>query len=203
MAAAQPVSKQAAAKAASLADFAEEVERSALEQGLIDEATRLQSEAEDYERSVRTVLAAAEQAATGAASGAAGALPAGVEAVVAAAVVATAEEMKESLRDVHERAIAAMEAQNESKRRVAATRLAQRRAAARAAREESLRAAGKSEEEIAKDLAAVSTADTHERRIPPRQQGYTYVDLHEEHNLCPGGSATYSNREILPKGGCP
>lgn len=162
MAAAQPVSQQAAAKAASLADFAEEVERTALEQGLLDEASCLQSEADDYERSVRSILATAEEATSGAAaaaaaSSAAGAPPVGVEAVVAA-VLAAAEETKESLRDVHERAIVAMEVQHESKRRVAATRLAQRRAAARAAREESLRVAGKSEEDIVKDLAAVRTA---------------------------------------------
>ncbi|CAM9391070.1 unnamed protein product, partial [Pylaiella littoralis] len=53
---------------------------------------------------------------------------------------------------VHERAIAAMEAQNDSRRRTAAGKLAQRRAAARAARVEALRAAGMSDEDIANEL---------------------------------------------------
>lgn len=150
IAAAQPVSLQAAAKTATLADSAEEAERINLERSLLDEANRLQSDAEGYERSVQNILTSAEQAAaSGALSRGGGASPRAAEAEMAQ------EEKKESLRAVHERAIAAMEAQNENKRRAAAARLGQRRAAARAGRVEAMRAAGKSEEEIAKDLAEV------------------------------------------------
>lgn len=140
------MSLQAAAKAATLADSAEEAERINLERSLLDEANRLQSDTEGYERSVQNILTSAKQAA---ASGVYGASPRAVEAEMAQ------EERKESLRVIHERAIAAVEAQNENKRRAAAARLGQRRAAARAARAEVMRAAGKSEEEIAKDLAEV------------------------------------------------
>ncbi|CAM9892070.1 unnamed protein product, partial [Ectocarpus sp. 13 AM-2016] len=153
VAAAQPVSLQAAAKAATLADSAEEAERINLERSLLDEANRLQSDAEGYERSVRSILTSAEQAA---ALGVYGASPRAAEAEMAQ------EERKESLRAIHERAIAATEAQNENKRRAAAARLGQRRAAARAARAEAMRAAGKSEEEIAKDLAEVDAHDSAE-----------------------------------------
>lgn len=149
VAAARPVSKQAAAKAATLADFAEEAERNALETSLLDDANRMQSESDTYERLVQSIVTSTEEAvsAAGAAS-AAGASKAGAE--------AAAQEASESLRAVHERAIAAMEVQYESKRRAAAEKLAQRKAAARTARAEALRTAGKTEEEIAKQLAEVS-----------------------------------------------
>lgn len=153
MAAAQPVSQQAAAKAASLADFAEEAERNALENTLLEDAIRVQSEAEAYERSVKKIVTSAEEAASAAAAAiAAGSSP--------AAVLPAVEETKESLRAVHERAIAAMEVQNENKRRAAAAKLAQRKAAARASKGEAMRAAGKSEEQIAKELQEVRRCRT-------------------------------------------
>lgn len=160
MAAAQPVSQQAAAKAASLADFAEEAERNALESSLLDEADRLQSESDGYERTVQNILTSAEEAAAAAAAAAGiGAPPTGGEEAAAAAAVA-AEDRQGSLRAIHERAIAAMEVQNESKRRAAAGKLAQRRAAARAARVEAMQAAGSSDEKIAKELAEASNRTT-------------------------------------------
>ena len=143
------MSQQAAAKAAALADFAEEAERNALETSLLDEANRMQSEADKYERLVQSIVTSAEEAA-----GAAGAADA-AEASQAAGAEAVAEDARESLRAVHERAIAAMEMQYESKRRAAAAKLAQRKAALRAARAEALRAAGRTEEEITKELAEV------------------------------------------------
>lgn len=150
VAAARPVSQQAAAKAAALANFAEEAERNALETSLLDEANRIQSEADAYERTVQRILTSTEEATSAAVvAGAAGASQSGAEAV--------AEEASEPLRAVHERAIAAMEVQYESKRRAAAGKLAQRRAAAKAARAEVLRAAGKSEEEITKELKEVGS----------------------------------------------
>ena len=148
VAAAQPVSQQAAAKAAALAGFAEEAERNALDKSLLEEAIRIQSEAEGYERSIKKILTSADEAAKAAAA-------ASAEGSSPAAVVPAAEETKESLRAVHERAIAAMEVQNENKRRAAAAKLAQRRAAARASKGEAMRAAGKSEEHIAKLLQEV------------------------------------------------
>lgn len=151
------MSQHAAEKAAALVDSAEEGERNALERSLLDNASRFQSEAEAYERSVQNTLASAEEAAkrvaAAAAAGAAGTSPAG-DVGEAAAVE---EKTIESLRNVHERAIAAMEAQNENKRQAVARKLAQRRAAARAARVEALRGAGKSDDEITKDLIEVST----------------------------------------------
>lgn len=148
VAAARPVSQQAATKAAALTDFAEEAERNALEASLLDEANRMQNEADGYERLVQSIVTSAEDAASAAVTaGAAGAPQAGEQAV--------AEEASESLRPVHERAIAAMEVQYENKRRAAAGKLAQRKAAAKAARAEALRAAGKTEEEITKELARV------------------------------------------------
>lgn len=153
----RPESQQAAAKAAALADSAEEAERNALEQSLLDEASRFQSEVRAYERSVQNTLVSAKvagnRAAVAAGAGVARASPAGL-------VEATTEETTKSLRTVHERAIAAMELQKESRRRVAAGKLAQRREAARAARVETLRAAGKSDEDIAEELTEVSTLYT-------------------------------------------
>lgn len=164
MAAAQPVSQQAAAKAASLADFAEEAERKALESSLLDEADRLQSEADGYELTVQNILTSVEEAASAAAAASA----AGVGAPPTGAEEAAAEETRGSLRAIHERAIAAMEVQNESKRRAAAGKLAQRRAAARAAKVEAMQAAGSSEENIAKELAEASKQTTN------MQKGGTY-----------------------------
>lgn len=152
------MSQQAAEKAAALVDSTEEGERNALERSLLDKASRSQSEAEAYERSIQNTLASAEEAAkraaAAAAAGAAGTSPAGL---VEAVAVEEEEEKIESLRTVHERAIAAMEVQNESRRQAAARKLAQRRAAARAARVEALRGAGKSDEEITKELIEAST----------------------------------------------
>lgn len=153
VAAAWPVSQQAAEKTAALADFTEEAERNALETSLLDETSRIQSEADAYERLVQGMVTSAEEAASAAeAAGAAGVPQAGAE--------SAAEEASESLRAVHERAVAAMEVQHESKRRTAAGKLAQRRAAAKAAKAEALRAAGKTEEEIAKQLTEVSSLHT-------------------------------------------
>eukprot|EP00752_Nemacystus_decipiens_P010330 g9202.t1 len=174
IAAARPVSQQAAAKAAALADFAEEAERNALESSLLDEANRLQSEADKYERLVNSIVTSAEEAASavGTASGG-GKSQAGARAV--------AEEAGESLRAVHERAIAAMEMQYESKRRAAAGKLAQRKAAARAARAEALRTAGKTEEEIAKQLAEEDAKDAQEAALQDsRLQAEGVAEIEEE-----------------------
>lgn len=155
MAAAQPLSQEAAAKTTLLADLAEEAERNALECSLLDEADRLQSEADGYERKLQSILTSAEQVASAAAASSA-ASAAGVGASPTVAEEAAVKETQGSLRAIHERAIAAMEMQNECRRRAAAGKLAQRRAVARTARVEAMQAAGSSDEQIAKELAEAS-----------------------------------------------
>lgn len=77
-----------------------------------------------------------------------------------AAAAAHTKDNKELLRRVHERGIAAMELQNDSNKRAAAGRLAQRKAAARAARIEAMKAAGKSQEDITAENTKVKYKNT-------------------------------------------
>lgn len=181
---AQKVSPAAAAKATALADAAEEAETNALERDLLGEASRFESDADSYERSVKEILASADADAASAAATSAvevveeriveGETPpsgegegAGEEgkggtpkprrrrrkrrasgAALWAKAAAHTKDNKELLRHIHERGIAAMEMQTENNKRAAAGRLAQRKAAAMAARTEAMKAAGKSQEEI-------------------------------------------------------
>lgn len=163
MATAKPISENAAAQAIVLVDAAEEAERGALERCLADEAVRFEDDVEGYERLLVGILSSGEDAAKSAAAIAeaekSGETEESTESPVGAgakAAMATAQAKKESLRHLHEREIAAMALQNESKRRAIAIRLAQRRAAAKEARAEAMRADGKDEEEIAKKLAEVN-----------------------------------------------
>lgn len=156
MAAAQSVSPAAAAKAAALAEAAEEAEKSALDRDLLAEASRFKNDAESYERSVQDILASAEADAARAAATVEATVPgetgtprgAAPGKALWAAVAAHTKDNKELLRRVHERGVAAIEMQIDSNKRAAAGRLAQRRAAARAARTEAMKGAGKSQEEI-------------------------------------------------------
>lgn len=165
---AKSVSPAAAAHAAALADAAEKEEVDALDRDLADEETRFESDAEGYEQNLQDIVVAAQAAVVSATSAAkakdsgagatsfmAVAAAAAVAAAVEAETVAAAQAKREALRQLHERNIAAMEIQDGEKRRAMVARLAQRRAAAGAARREAMQAAGASEDETAKSMAEV------------------------------------------------
>lgn len=169
------MSPAAASKATALAEAAEQAEKNALDRDLLGEASRFESDAEAYERSVQDILASAEADAASAAATVETPVPGGEPGTprgpapgkaLWAAAAAHTKDNKELLRRVHERGIAAMELQNDSNKRAAAGRLAQRRAAARAARTEAMKAAGKSQEEITAEN--IKVYDMNKRIWQPR-----------------------------------
>lgn len=157
-------SSEALSEAAiSRAEEIEELELNNLEQDIADEAFRFERDVDVYEESVRAFLDPAR-------SKASPTLSSGHPGTLSTVPGNTREEgdmgalgtRYDELRRVHEREIAVLEMQTERKLRGAAASLAQRRAAARIASEEAMRAAGTDEQEVARILAEVNSS-----RRPP------------------------------------